>query len=350
MKNNKYLLMVFILLSLPIIFIGTIFYQQSKQQKTRIKADALDVIDQRMKNTYTEINNFPSGAADNLLFLSKLPDFQKIIGNPNATTDIKKDFLEFLKQTDAYYQISYVNKNGIEIVKAEFDGQVRKIITNLNGKYENDISYFNLLKSLKDGEIYIFPLEMELNPKKISILKYATPIFDQKTHKFEGIISVKVYADYFLESIRRSQREGESTYLIDTNGFYLANPDKEKEFSYLFDDKKDNFFSDYPSVEKDMMVKCKNRRQETSEKIFTYRCISPTITNFETYEGYKTIDGKLGNIYQWLLVTVTNKDDGLKDFSKQKFDFWWIVFIQISLQGIIFILFLFNNKLYEKDN
>jgi len=341
-KNKKSLLfLIFILLITSVIINAIFFYGQSKQQNIKIRADALDVIDQRLNTTYFEINNFPSGVADNLLFLSKLSEFQKISTNSAEFTNIKKDFLEFLTQSEAYYQISYLENNGNVLVKAGFDGKTQKIISELG---EKDVSDFNLLKNLKNGEVYIFPLGLE---NKIPILKYATPIFDQKKNELKGIIVVKVYADYFLDSIRRSQREGETTFLINNDGFYLANPNKNKEFGYLFENEENNFFVDYPAVHKDIVINCNERRQETDEYFFTYRCINPTISNFEIYEGSKTINENLANDYRWLLITVTNKSDGLKDFSQQKKDYLWAIFIQALIQGFIFVLLLMEKKSFR---
>lgn len=348
MKKNKrtLLFLIFILLITSMVSNVIFFYQQSRQQNIKIKADALDIIDQRLNTTYSEVNNFPSGAADNLLFLSKLSEFQKITTNSAEINNIKNDFLEFLNQSEAYYQIIYLNDDGNVLLMAEFDGKTRQIISDSEKEQKNN-SDFYLLKNLKNGEVYIFPLTLE---NKIPILKYATPIFDQKTNELKGIILVKVYANYFLDSIRRSKREGEVTYLIDKNGFYLANPDKNKEFGYLFENGNNNFFVDYSDVYKDLITKCNKRRQETDEQFFTYRCINPTISNFEIYEGSKTINENLKDDYQWLLITVTNKSNRLKDFSQQKKDYLWAIFIQVLIQGFIFILLLINNKLDEKNN
>jgi hypothetical protein len=361
MKNNKYQLIVFILLSLSIVSITVIFYQQSKEKNIKIKDDALDFIDQRMANTYTEVNNFPATPANNLLFLSKLSDFQKPITNQNIK-DIEKDFSEFLSQSEAYYQISYLDKSGIEKIRAESNNTSPQIISLSSSINQENIPYFNLVKNLKNGEVYVFPLDLNIksgvvenrgssnNPQYVPVLRYAVSVFNQQTNQSTGIILVKVYADYFLENIRRSQREGETTYLIDNNGFYLANPNKNKEFGYLFNNKKETFFTDFPLVSQDTMIKCLSRRQETNKQIFTYRCINPATINFEIYQGSKTIEGKSISDYQWLLVTVTDKSDGLKDTSPNEDNFLWAIFIQILIQVTVFILFITRTKSYEKNN
>jgi methyl-accepting chemotaxis protein len=363
MKNNKYPLIVFILLSLSVVSITVIFYQQSKEKNINIKDDVLDVIDQRMADTYAEVNNFPATPANNLLFLSKLSDFQKPITNQNIK-DIEKDFSDFLSQSEAYYQISYLDKSGIEKIRAESRGASPQIISLTSSTNQENINYFNLVKNLKNGEVYVFPLDLNTksgvienrgsntNPQYVPVLRYAVPIFNQQTNKSTGIILVKVYADYFLENIRRSQREGETTYLIDNKGFYLANPNKNKEFGYLFNNQKNNFFIDFPFplVSQEIMTKCLSRRQETNKQIFTYRCINPATINFEIYQGSKTIEGKSISDYQWLLVTVTDKSDGLKDVSPNENDFLWAIFIQILIQAIVFVLFITQTKSYEKNN
>jgi len=346
MKNKRSLLfLIFLLLITSVIFDAIFFYQQSRQQNIKIKADALDIIDQRLNTTYSEVNNFPSGAADNLLFLSKLSEFQKISTSSTEINNIKNDFLEFLNQSEAYYQINYFNNDGKVLLMAEFNGITRQIISDFDKEQQNN-SDFDLLKNLKKGEVYIFPLTLE---DKIPVLKYATSIFDQKTNGLKGIILVKVYANYFLDSIRRSQREGEVTYLVDKNGFYFANPDKNKEFGYLSENENNNFFVDYPTVSKDLITKCNERRQETNDYFLTYRCINPTISNFEIYEGSRIINENFKDDYQWLLITVTNKSDGLRDFSQQKKDYLWAIFIQVLIQGFIFILLLMKKKSFKDE-
>jgi len=347
MKRNKksLLFLIFVLVIGSIILNAIFLYQQSRQQNIKVKTDALDVIDQKLNTTYSEINNFPSGVADNLLFLSKLSEFQRISTNLTEINNIENDFLEFLAQSEAYYQVSYIDSNKKVLLMAEFDRKTRQIISDSIKEEKNGVD-FDLLKNLKNGEVYIFPLDLE---NKIPILKYATPIFNQKTNDLKGVILVKVYADYFLDNIRRLQREGEITYLIKSDGFYLANPDKSKEFGYMFEKEGNNFFVDYPNISKNTMINCDKKRQETNEKIFTYRCVNPTISNFEIYEGSKTVNENMVNDYQWLLVTVTDKNDGLKDSYQEKHNYLWVFFIQILIQGFVLVLFLIEKKSFKYE-
>ena len=87
----------------------------------------------------------------------------------------------------------------------------------------------------------------------------------RRTNGLKGIILVKVYANYFLDSIRRSQREGESTYLINKMVFIWQTLIKIKNLVICLKMKNNNFFVDYPAVSKDLVTKCNERRQETDE-------------------------------------------------------------------------------------
>lgn len=331
MKKINRLKLVFIsfLLLLSVVFAVLIFWQQIKQQLFNVKVNTLEAIDQRQQNTFIEINNFPTGAADDVLFLSKLI-------NVGDVENVKNDFLEFLTKSEAYYQISYIDENGELLITAESDGKTSNVKEISEEDRVNSSKYFGLLKDLKKEEVYIFPIDMELLPRRNAILKYATAIFDKKTNKLDGIILVKVYADYLLNDIRRSKRDGEVTYLINSKGIYLANPEKAKEFG------DDNFFSDYPEISK-KITDCESRRFETDKKIFTYRCINPNMSNFEIYNGSKTINGTDEGNYQWLLVTVTEKKS-LESSSLKTNSIWWVIFIQTMINGLIFILIFLNEK------
>ena len=83
-----------------------------------------------------------------------------------------------------------------------------------------------------------------------------------------GIVISNIRADYFLNDIRNFQRQGEVTFFINNDGYYLTHPDKTKEFAFMFNDKDDNFSKDYPEVASKVMEKCDERRAETDNFIW----------------------------------------------------------------------------------
>ena len=77
-----------------------------------------------MQTVFWEINSFPGNASDEILFLSRLSCFNDSIssdGKAFRKENIEKDFLSFLKQSSAYYQVRYIDELGEEIVRVDFD-------------------------------------------------------------------------------------------------------------------------------------------------------------------------------------------------------------------------------------
>ncbi len=326
--NKKFLFGLICILFL--ILLGFLVVRDYSNLNKNLKirnASTLDIIDQRINSIFLEINNFPGNAANEIIFLSKLSCFKDVINNEegselkiNGVKNIEKDFLEFLKQSSAYYQLRYIDKNGSEIVRVDFDGENYKVIPKSKLQDKSWRYYFNQAMGLDEGEVYISPLDLniengeienrgtERNPVYVPVIRYATPVVNNEGGK-EGIIITNIYADYFLEDIRRFQREGEEVFLINGEGHYLTHPDKRKEFGFMLD--KDNtFYKDYTEVSEEILQDFSKRRLETKDYIFSFRHIYPTIGSFEIYEGSKKVFGKNSEeSYYWTLVSVSEKKE-----------------------------------------
>ncbi len=331
-------------------------------------SSALDMIDQRMGSLFLEINNFPGGAAEDILFLSKLSCFQDAVNDPKGefasrgVKNIRKDFLAFLKQSSAYYQLRYIDKTGQEIVRVDFDGQDYKSIS---GNVLQDKSlryYFNQAMSLEPGEVYISPLDLNVEneeienrgtknePIYIPVIRYATPVSDKHGDK-KGIIITNIYADYFLEDIRRFQRQGEIVFLINPQGYYLAHPDRGKEFAFMFE-KDNNFLNDYPAVPREILSNLNIRRFETDEFIFSFRHIYPTTSNFEIYQGSKRVFGRQSEEnYFWVLASVSDKEEINKALGDLKRDYLsFLLFSGIIFVIIITLILILTFKIPKREN
>jgi len=358
---NKKLIVFFIYLLLfgLILSLAILIYSGTSKELKIYNANALNLIDQRMKGVFLEINNFPGSAADDILFLSRLSGFNNLVSSEGTISEkksIENDFLAFLKQSSAYYQVRYINELGKEIFRVDFDGQEYKVIKPSELQDKQYRYYFNQTMSLAKGEVFISRLDLnvedgmienrgtERNPKYVPVIRYATPVFNSQD-EHQGIVIVNVYADYFLEDIERSQKEREVTFLINNNGYYLAHPQKEKEFAFMFDDKGDNFSKDYPKVADGIIENCQERRTETEDFIFTYRCIHPMSSSFEVHEGSQKLFANNGDGYYWILITVTNKDEVQKTFKDFKSRYLWLTLLFFLITLIIIILVVLLTKL-----
>ena len=374
MKNNllnkKFLMLIILLFFIILlVFLGFNGYSNLQQNKKIFEANTFDTIDQRLSFLYDDINYFPIGASDDILFLSKTSSMRKVInsGNENLEEGIKElenDFLEFLRGNDMYYKLRYIDENGEERLKVYFDGNDyitagKAQLENKKGRY-----YFGDAMSLDEEEVFISIIDLnfekgvlenrgtESNPEYVPVIRFATPVFSNEGGQ-KGIIISSIYADYFLEDIRRAQREGETVVLIEQDGYYLSHPEKDKEFAFMLENN-NNFYEDYQDIA-DQVISLhessfKHRRIESGGLVFSLRHIHPASASFELFSGSRKVlnEDDPDKEYFWNLVSISEKeiiDKTFKDFEKNYFFF--LLFLGIIVFIIIVLVFLITFKITD---
>lgn len=368
---------VFVLICV-FLFVSTVFFAievysgLSKNLSIR-NSDSLDLIDQRLQTVFLEINNFPKTASGDLLFISKLSclkkfiNFQELNSYKGLTKDvygelIAGNFLEFLKTSAVYYQLRYLDEGGDEVFRVESTDGEALLIEEDELQYKGDRYYFTETMKIDKGDVFITSLDLNVedgvienkgtqeNPEYVPIMRYGSPLFDD-TGARKGVVISNIHANYFLDDIRNFQREGETTFLINNEGYYLAHADKSKEFAFMFEDKDDNFLSDYPEVARSVIGNCNERRIETDDFIFTYRCIYPKSGTFGIYAGSQKGTGDVEDYY-WVLVTASDKQEVKKTFEDIWNTYMWTLllfsFIILIVMVLASILTFKDFKKYER--
>ncbi|MBN2454448.1 cache domain-containing protein [Candidatus Woesearchaeota archaeon] len=337
-------------------------YSHLKNNIKGNEAELLDTINQRINSVLVQMNSFPRSAGNDILFLSRLYCTRNIPSgegqNSSEVERLKASFLEFLKQNTAYYYLSYINKEGEELIRIRFNGSEYYNFPTDKLENKEDEEYFKEAMKLLSGEVYVSRLDLneengkienrgtDDDPVYVPVIRYATPVFSDSERK--GVLVSHIYADYFLEDIKRAQREGETVFLIDNNGNYLTNPDKEKEFAFMFDDKGYNFKKEYPEVGEEILSNIDGKQIESEDSIFTVKYFYPTSTTFEVYEGSKKVFGQVPEKeYYWALVSISEKEsiNKINSALKKKYVFSSFVYglIILTIAGLIFLLVLNGN-------
>jgi len=319
-------------------------------------ADSVDIINQRLSSLLSEVNIFPQYAGDDLVFLSRLSSLKKVTSskeiNEDIISDLENDFSEFLKQSTAYYQLGYIDKEGQEILRVEFEEGIYKIFPQdeLENKKEED--YFSETINFNEREVFISQIILNIedgeienrgteeNPIYFPLILSAVPVFSDNGERI-GVIFLSFEADYFLDDIRNFQRLGEEVFLINEEGYYLAHPDRGKEFAFIFG-KDDNIYSDYPEISKEILLDYNRRRFETDNLIFSFKYIYPTVGDFNVNRGSEKVFGENPEeSYFWILVSVSNKDeinDTIKELRSRYI--YFLLFSGLIVFIIVLLIFI----------
>ncbi len=354
--SKKFLFGLICVLFLTLLgFLITKGYSDLNKNSKIHTSNAIDMIDQRVNSLVFEINNFPRSTGQDILFLSRLSSLVNLVNyyeGASAIEEVKKDFLEFLGENTAYYQLRYINENGEEVVRVEFDGNQRFAFPKEKLQNKKDRDYFIQTMSLNEGEVYISQLDLNIEggevenrgtkekPEYVPVIRYATPVFT-KDKVSKGIVVVNIYADYFLEDIRRFQREGETVFMVNDKGYYLVHPDKEKEFAFVLG-KDDSLHTDYPEVSEMILSSASSRKVESNELIFSFKHVYPTATSFELHKGSEKVFGQNHEEnYNWTLVSISERQEIEKTAKSLKESFvLFVVFTVIIIFIIVALVFI----------
>ena len=351
MKYNKFLSRKFLISLICVLFLILFAfliidgYLNLDRDEKIYTAEAKDMIDQRISSLLAEINIFPQNIGDDLLFLSELSSLEEVLDSTGeakeqAIKNLENDLLNYIKGSVAYYQLRYIDEAGQEIIRAEFDGNNYYLVPKDKLQNKAHRYYFSETIKLNKGETYLSQLDLNIengiienrgteeNPEYVPTIRTATPVFSKE--ELKGIVIFNIYADYFLDDIREAQREGENIFLIDKEGYYLAHPNREKEFAFMFD-KEDTFYKDYPEVSKNIFLDLSKRLFESDEFIFSFKHIYPIVRNYEISNGD----------YSWVLITVSEKVELNNTVSKLKTNYlYFLLFSGLFILIILVLVFV----------
>jgi two-component system, NarL family, sensor histidine kinase EvgS len=172
-----YLLMVAILSI--VVFNGINLDQQLRvenkkvQERSRIEVGKSQLVqDLRVVNT-------------DLRFISNLPLLQNYLDSNDALlrTKLENLFLVFARETQRYDQIRYIDLNGQEDIRIDFNAGKPSIIARENLQNKVDRYYFTDTIKLDRNSIFVSPFDLNIEHNKLEIpykpmIRYATPVFD----------------------------------------------------------------------------------------------------------------------------------------------------------------------------
>ena len=117
-----------------------------------------------------EIQSSLSSVKEDVLFLSRLPTFQRLIDlpdRPNAALQglveqLGGEFLAFSRAHKAYYQVRYIDQRGMEVVRADFDGKQSYLLPREQLQDKADRYYFREVIQISPGEVYVSPMDLNI--------------------------------------------------------------------------------------------------------------------------------------------------------------------------------------------
>jgi len=243
----------FLVFALPLVIILLVVLvihykiQVNIQHQTYQKNDATNTA--LLKRT---ANNVLGGIISDLMFLAEHNQvsgiFDKI--NDNSRNLLVDEFVSFAKNKTVYDQIRYIDTNGREVVRVNFNGGIPISVPNELLQKKKERYYFSETLKLGKGEIYWSPFDLNVENNVIEkpikpTIRIGTPVFNRKGIK-TGIVLLNYYGNALInELITTGTNLSGDLMLLNKDGFWLISPDKKDEWGFMLNKKK-SFASRYP--------------------------------------------------------------------------------------------------------
>ena len=239
---------------------------------------------------------------NDVVFLSNLPVIKKIAKNVDDRLSIEILYTELMKAKSTYVQTRYLNNDGQEVVRVNSKNGVIQTVPNQLLQNKADSYYFKEAIKQQEGTVFVSPIDlnMEGSPPQIEFpykptIRFGAPVFDE-TGSINGVVVLNVDASEFLSILRMGDDSNEYLILVDSNGFYLSHPIKEKEWGSPIDlDTGENIKKDLPGIANQILLGEENV-VVTDTSIISYAHVSPNEnadygrwTIYSTYQKSKIL-------------------------------------------------------------
>ncbi|MBU3191455.1 EAL domain-containing protein [Clostridium bowmanii] len=221
--------------------------------------------------------------------------------------ELNKMFMRFSKTKAIYDQLRFIDIKGMELARVNYNNGNVYIVEEKQLENKNDMEYFKKTSNLKPEEIYISQFDLNTEngiieePIKPTI-RFGVPIFKNNGEKI-GILIFNYLGENLLDTVNENlidiinenakQNSDFNIELINPDGNFIKSIDQEKDWNFMYDNKK--LFS-FKSENSDMWDTINNNEfgyVENKDRIFYYNTVYPLSyikekndKNFSNNSGY----------------------------------------------------------------
>jgi len=358
-RAQKKIILIIAILTVSLVIISN-DYSRYKQQKSALnKAEKRAVVELQMISA--NMQSALGWIMRELLMLRDLPGLQQMLHATNsdqrqhALQSMEKEFLAMAKHHKIFQQILFIDNSGQDIIQVyNTNGETRLTPEQKLGN-ESGCSFFAVVIKLEKDRISCFPLDLQGNPGHLErprspSICFATPVIDSTGHK-HGILILNVLENIFLDPFQDQQskiRQGESFYLLNSDGTFLYHPDPKKSFGFM-QQTKESFVQDEPQLASWLQtgnsgIILQKSNQTSRQTLFAFQRISavPSIAASQKPDTSTTVQKN----NTWILVKTVdlaglpvNGYEHIRSFLPS------IIFLSIIWIGLLVFLYKSSSRL-----
>lgn len=144
-------------------------------------------------------------------------------------SEAAQDFLVFSATHPGYYRLQYLDAQGREIVRVDFDAGSAQIAPLQALQNRQDAAYFNATMALAPGEVFISSLDLEPRQADDQIQYIPVIRYGLKLDANDGVLVLSLHAVYVLGGLIADQTQQSSWAVFDQDGYFLLYSERHRE-------------------------------------------------------------------------------------------------------------------------
>lgn len=246
----------------------------------------------RIENAHSRIaQDFREVLAD-LRVLAETPDLLHYLdgGTRAQRDDLSRQMLVIAKEMRRYDQLRYIDINGKEVVRINFNSGQPVIVPESALQDKSTRYFFRDTIKLKQGEVYVSPLDLNIEHGEIEqpykpMIRFGTPVFDSAGRK-RGVLILNYFGQDVIEHFLGTMSGGDPrlAMLLNRDGYWLSAPDAEDEWGFMFGRSDKTFGHRHPQAWREITAKDKGE-VETDAGLFVYDTVYPLQAELHSSSG-----------------------------------------------------------------
>lgn len=163
---------------------------------------------------------------------------------------IAAEFRAFARNKGLYDQIRYLDTQGREAVRVNFDGGAPRIVPELELQDKSSRYYTEQAMGLPPGGIYLSPLDLNVEGGAVEqplkpMLRFAIPLLDTAGRR-RGLLVLNYFGQRLIDRfIQAAANIADHVQIVNGEGYWLYSPDPEDAWGFMFG-RQTTFAARYP--------------------------------------------------------------------------------------------------------
>ncbi len=180
-----------------------------------------------------------SRSFSDLRFLSESNELRDYFatGSPDDLRELESELVSFSKGMMLYDQVRFLDETGMERVRVNYQGGSPRSVPSGELQSKRDRYYFSETMSLKNGEVYLSPFDLNVEQGKIEqplkpVIRIAMPV--DSAGKRRGVLVLNLFGASIINEFRAATASIRPTaMLLNRDGYWLVSPNPADEWGFM---------------------------------------------------------------------------------------------------------------------